>query len=84
MKQIDLTDAEDRLSQIVREVHLTGEPVQIVNAAGPLATINPADAELAERRRRHHEAVAAVRAGWTDAPPVTREEIRDAIEEGRM
>lgn len=76
-------DAKTRFSEIVRRVKETGQPVTITSHGQAMARIVPVESESLAKRMSHDEAVAAIEEMWKSLPPITHEEIRSAIDEGR-
>ena len=88
MKTVPLAEAATRLLELVAEVRRTGEHITVLDDDEPVAQIGqeakPKEKSRAEVRARHKAAVAGLRELRQRLQPATEEEIRDAINEGRL
>jgi prevent-host-death family protein len=83
VETIGMFDAKTRFSEIVRRVKETGQAVTISNRGEAIVRIVPVEPVSPVKKMTHEEAVAAIEEMWKTLPPITHEEIRSAIEEGR-
>lgn len=79
MREVQASDAKTHLPQLLDEVE-RGEVILITRHGRPIARIVP---EAARRKDEIRATFAAMRALRKGAPPITAEEIRALIDEGR-
>jgi antitoxin (DNA-binding transcriptional repressor) of toxin-antitoxin stability system len=88
MRKVRASDAEGQFGTLLKDVE-RGETIEIVRDGAVVAQVVPAGASLASRRRtpeqqaRVEQAIATIKAIRERAQPVTAEEIREWINEGR-
>ena len=82
MERIGIFDAKTRFSEIVEQVQATGQSVTVTNRGKPVVDITPTHAHP-ESRMSREEAFAEIDRLRQEVPPMSREEIRDLIQEGR-
>jgi prevent-host-death family protein len=82
MATVGIFDAKTRLSEIAERVKRTGEPVTVTKRGVPLVEIVPCRPP-ARMKRSREEIFAEIDAIRRQLPPITRAEIREAIDEGR-
>ncbi len=75
-------DAKTRFSELVEQVHQTGQPITITNRGKPVAEIAPTRTNVTGQMTRE-EAFAQVARLWETVEPMTKQEIKQAIDEGR-
>ncbi len=82
MEEIGIFDAKTRFSELVERVNQTGQPITVTNRGKPVAEIVPTRKTQTCRMTRE-EAFAQVARLWEAVEPLTKEEIKQTIEEGR-
>ena len=82
MEEIGMFDAKTRFSELVERVNQTGQPITITNRGKPVAEITPTRKSHTCQMTRE-EAFAQVARLWKTVEPMTKEEIKQTIEEGR-
>jgi len=82
MEEVGIFDAKTRFSELIEQVNQTGRPITITNRGKPVAEITPTRKTLAYQMTRE-EAFAQVARLWKTVEPMTKKEIKQAIEEGR-
>jgi prevent-host-death family protein len=81
MEHIGIFDAKTRLSEIVRQVSETGQPVTLTNRGKSLVDVVPHQGD--RRRRSKAEIAAALAELQRGLPKITAADNRAAIAEGR-
>ena len=81
-EQVGIFDAKTRFSELVERVQATGQPITVTNRGRPAVEIVPCRESGAHRMSRGDafREIARLRA---ELPPISRDELRDAIAEGR-
>jgi len=82
MEEVGIFDAKTRFSELVERVNQTGQPITVTNRGKPVAEIAPTRKSRTGRMTRE-EAFAQVSRLWKAAEPMTKEEIKQTIQEGR-
>lgn len=82
MERIGMFDAKTRFSEIVRRVRRSGKAILITSRGEVVAKIAPVEAHE-DREQRRQEAIEQIEALRKTLPPITLDEIRSSIEEGR-
>lgn len=82
MEEVGMFDAKTRFSELVEHVYQTGQPITVTNRGKPVAEIAPTRNPHAGRMTRE-EAFAQVARLWKTVEPMSKKEIKQAIEEGR-
>ena len=79
---VGLFEAKTHFSAIVERVRETGVPVRVTRRGQPVVDISPVRSDEPEKMTRE-EMFATVEELRKTTPRMTRQEIRDAIDEGR-
>lgn len=82
MEEVGMTDAKTRFAELAEQVSITGQPIVITNGGEPLVEITPTR-DIDARQMTREEAFAQVAQLWKTVEPITKEEIKQSIEEGR-
>ena len=87
MKTMNLRDANQQFSKLVREIEATGEPVLVLRDGKPAIKLMPADHETgrprfsAERQKAIEDLLTSARnnpgRSDPDIPPLTRDEMHE-------
>lgn len=81
-EQIGMFDAKTRFSELVDRVQSTGQAITVTNRGKPVAEIAPVRGADRSGMTRE-EAFAQVANLWKTVEPMSKEEIRESIDEGR-
>ena len=81
-EQVGIFDAKTHFSELVERVQATGQPITVTNRGRPAVEIVPCRKSGSHRMSRGDafREIARLRA---ELPPISRDELRDAIAEGR-
>jgi len=84
MKTVGTFEAKTHLSQLLAEVEQTGESIMIQRRGKDVAAIVPSDMARESERDRMGRAIEELRRiRASQKTPITHEEIRELINEGR-
>jgi len=81
-EKVGIFDAKTHFSELVDRVQATGQPITVTNRGRPAVEIVPCRESLTQRMSRGDafREIARLRA---ELPPIGRDELREAIAEGR-
>ena len=82
MEEIGMVDAKIRFTELIDHVNNTGLPITVTNLGKPVAEIAPRRKASAGQMTRE-EAFAKVAQLWKTVEPMSKDEIKQAISEGR-
>jgi len=81
-EQVGIFDAKTHFSELVERVQATGQPITVTNRGRPAVEIVPCR-ESGSQRMSRGDAFREIARLRAELPPISRDELRDAIAEGR-
>jgi prevent-host-death family protein len=81
-EQVGIFDAKTHFSELVERVQATGQPITVTNRGRPAVEIVPCR-ESGSQRMSRGDAFRQIARLRAELPPISRDELRDAIAEGR-